>query len=67
MNNTHCAPFRRLALALAFTASLAISACGGSDDSAPLQTLDGAAPLVIAHREKKLHVNVKSMKGITVV
>ena len=28
----------------------ALSACGGSDDPAPLQTIDGAAPLVIGHR-----------------
>ena len=27
-----------------------IGACGGGDDQAPLQTLDGAAPLVIGHR-----------------
>ena len=33
---------------LALVASLA--ACGGSDDPAPFQTLDGAAPLVIGHR-----------------
>ena len=29
---------------------LCLSACGGSDDPAPLKTLDGAAPLVIGHR-----------------
>jgi len=33
---------------LALVATL--SACGGSDDPAPFQTLDGAAPLVIGHR-----------------
>ena len=33
---------------LALVATLA--ACGGSDDPAPFQTLDGAAPLVIGHR-----------------
>ena len=29
---------------------ICVSACGGGDDSTPLQTLDGAAPLVIGHR-----------------
>lgn len=31
-------------------ATAALSACGGSDDAAPLLTLDGDKPLVIAHR-----------------
>ena len=42
-------PFRPLALVLACTGALIVSACGGSDD-APLLTLDGAQPLVIGHR-----------------
>ena len=39
----------RLAVALA-CGTLLLSACGGSDDPAALPTLDGAAPLVVAHR-----------------
>ena len=39
----------RLAAALVCSAILA-TACGGSDSPAPLLTLDGAAPLVVAHR-----------------
>ncbi|WP_395703215.1 glycerophosphodiester phosphodiesterase family protein [Aquabacterium sp.] len=39
------------ALTLAAAAALsALSACGGSDDPAPLPTLDGQQPLVIGHR-----------------
>ena len=40
---------RRLALAAAAASALAVGACGGSDTS-PLLTLDGAQPLVVAHR-----------------
>ena len=40
---------RRLA-ALQLACALALTACGGSDDLAPLPTLDGATPLVIGHR-----------------
>ena len=50
MNHNVPAPFRQLALALACTAALAVSACGGNDDNNPLPTLDGAQPLVVAHR-----------------
>ncbi len=39
----------RLAAALACS-SVLLNACGGGDDTAPLKTLDGAAPLVVAHR-----------------
>lgn len=45
MKTTH-PPFRLLLLG----AALALTACGGSDDSQPLPTLDGLQPLVIAHR-----------------
>jgi glycerophosphoryl diester phosphodiesterase len=42
---------RRLTPAAAVLAlAAALSACGGSDGPAPLLTLDGQAPLVIAHR-----------------
>ncbi len=40
---------RRLA-ALQLACALALTACGGGDDLAPLPTLDGATPLVIGHR-----------------
>ena len=50
MKNNVRAPFRQLALALACIATLATSACGGNDDNNPLPTLDGAQPLVVAHR-----------------
>ena len=43
------APHLRLAAALA-CGSVLLSACGGGDDPSPLNTLDGAAPLVVAHR-----------------
>jgi glycerophosphoryl diester phosphodiesterase len=46
----HAAVFRTRTLALAIGSALAVAACGGSDDPAPLATLDGAAPLVVAHR-----------------
>ena len=36
--------------AVALAATAALTACGGSDDPAGTGTLDGAAPLVIAHR-----------------
>jgi glycerophosphoryl diester phosphodiesterase len=41
--------FRRLALAIASVCALLVSACGGNDE-APLLTLDGTPPLVVAHR-----------------
>ena len=41
--------FRPLGLALACSGALAVSACGGSDDTR-YATLSGAAPLVIGHR-----------------
>lgn len=47
------APFRNLRLhplALACCSALLLSACGGSDDSNSLPTLNGDAPLVVAHR-----------------
>ncbi|WP_079436747.1 glycerophosphodiester phosphodiesterase [Zoogloea sp. LCSB751] len=47
------APFRNLRLhplALACCSTLLLSACGGSDDSNSLPTLNGDAPLVVAHR-----------------
>jgi glycerophosphoryl diester phosphodiesterase len=54
MTTPHPTPARvaRFALKLlaASTALSALSACGGSDDVAPLQTLDGSTPLVIGHR-----------------
>ena len=43
------APHLRLAAALA-CGSVLLSACGGGDGPSPLNTLDGAAPLVVAHR-----------------
>jgi len=51
MNNSNTTPtrLRGLALAAAAASALAVSACGGSDTS-PLLTLDGAQPLVVAHR-----------------
>ena len=42
---------RRVRLAAAIACGIILStACGGSDDPAALPTLDGAAPLVVAHR-----------------
>ena len=42
---------RRVRLAAAIACGIILStACGGSDDQAALPTLDGAAPLVVAHR-----------------
>ena len=43
------APHLRLAAALA-CGTVLLTACGGNDDPAALKTLDGAAPLVVAHR-----------------
>ncbi len=37
-------------LALTLAATAALAACGGSDDPAPLPTLNGEQPLVIGHR-----------------
>ena len=51
MHNSKIHTARRPFLALTLVATtLAMSACGGSDDPAPLQTVDGAVPLVIGHR-----------------
>ena len=51
MHNSKTHTTRRPFLALTLVASsLAMSACGGSDDPAPLKTVDGAVPLVIGHR-----------------
>lgn len=44
------APVHRLPLAAACCSALLLSACGGSDDDKRLPTLDGAAPIVVAHR-----------------
>lgn len=44
------APVHRLPLAAACCSALLLSACGGSDDNKRLPTLDGAAPIVVAHR-----------------
>ena len=42
---------RRLRVpSLATAASIALVACGGGTVPAPLLTLDGSAPLIIAHR-----------------
>jgi len=42
-------PRSRIALS-ALAAAATLVGCGGSDDPAPFQTLDGAQPLVIGHR-----------------
>ncbi len=41
---------RRLALALSCLSAAVLVACGGSSGQAPLLTLDGQPPLVVAHR-----------------
>ena len=51
MHQSIASPARRpLFTAIQIAAVLALTACGGSDGPAPLQTLDGAVPLVIGHR-----------------
>jgi glycerophosphoryl diester phosphodiesterase len=43
-------PVRLLFFAAQIVAAAALTACGGGNDPAPLPTLDGAVPLIIAHR-----------------
>ncbi|MBS0345094.1 MAG: glycerophosphodiester phosphodiesterase [Proteobacteria bacterium] len=43
-------PFRLTPVALACCSALLLSACGGSNDGNSLPTLNGDAPLVVAHR-----------------
>ena len=51
MHNSKIGVIKHLPLALTVLgAALALGACGGGDDPAPLQTVDGAVPLVIGHR-----------------
>jgi len=51
MNNSKTSAMHGPILGLAMAAvTWALSACGGGDDTTPLQTVDGAAPLVIGHR-----------------
>jgi glycerophosphoryl diester phosphodiesterase len=51
MHNPKTRETRAVILAMTvLCTALALAACGGSDDPAPLQTVDGAAPLVIGHR-----------------
>mgnify|MGYP000349574583 CR=1 FL=1 len=59
------ATFRRHPLHFACLATLGLSACGGSDSLTPLPTLDGNAPLVVAHRGASGYLPEETLEAYT--
>ena len=52
-------------LASATAVALAVAACGGNDSLEPLKTLDGNAPLVVAHRGASGYLPEETLEAYT--